>query len=138
MEERKFHALACFVVTVVFIAVLVGIVMNTKSRCAERPVWNSECAYSDALLDYTVDDHGYMLAVNCLPVEGGKNIVAIDVHGNEVARVFTNDLCYNSMCYYRGEWVPAKIIGHKEGYISWRNAEGGILRIVWANRMHTF
>lgn len=58
------------------------------------------------------------LKVSCEPVEGGHNIVATDAAGNEIARVFTDNTQYNSVCHFHDVWIPVTVQVQSD-YIEW-------------------
>lgn len=64
-----------------------------------------------------------ILTISCVPVEGGKEISAIDREGNVVASVVTNDAEANSIIYNRrtDSWVPVVFSIHGNGdFVEWK------------------
>lgn len=69
------------------------------------------------------EDHKGILTISCVPVEGGKEISAIDGQGNKVASVVTADKAANSIIYNRrtDSWEPVVFSIHGNGdFVEWR------------------
>ena len=123
-EMADFLALIIFVVGTFMMVFYLG---NPKLFCEtflpNAWLWERVETKKTAQVFTLSEDYKDILTISCVPVEGGKEISAIDRDGNKVASVVTSDKEANSIIYNRrtDSWVPVVFSIHgNSDFVEWK------------------